>query len=313
MLDSMISAAAAVAASPVAASALRTRTGSFPIGFRLGWSEWQKDLPAVTAWAAGAGLSVIDLGANADTAAPTVLEAGLLVGSADLCGGADWKALLSTDESRRKASIDKITTYVGKCAAYGIRTYFMVLLPEDPTLERRRNLALASESLNALEPVLRAHDSRIVFEGWPGPGALACTPESCRAVFGACPSPVFGVNYDPSHLLRMGIDPVRFLGEFHSRVHHVHGKDTDIDLDALYEFGTEQPPTLATAPGFGGPFWRYTIPGQGQVPWQRIFRKLVETGYKGAVSIELEDAHFNGTTQGEKAGLMAAATYLAGV
>ena len=65
------------------------------------------------------------------------------------------------------------------------------------------------DSLNALSLALEAAGGRLVIEGWPGPGALCCTPETYRATFRECPSPAIGVNYDPSHLLRMGIDPIR--------------------------------------------------------------------------------------------------------
>ncbi len=53
------------------------------------------------------------------------------------------------------------------------------------------------------------------------------------------------VNFDPSHLIRMGIDPVRFVEEFAPRIAHVHGKYTEILTDRLYDLGTEQQPTFA--------------------------------------------------------------------
>ena len=64
-------------------------------------------------------------------------------------------------------------------------------------------------------------DVTIAIEGWPGPGpaypALGCTPEMWRAMFEACPSPGLGLNYDPSHLVRIGIDYLRALNEFAPR------------------------------------------------------------------------------------------------
>jgi len=110
----------------------------------------------------------------------------------------------------------------------------------------------------------------------------------------------------------MGIDPIRFVEEFKSRVYHVHGKDTEIIDEALYEFGTEQPATFAKGHGFGSHHWRYTIPGHGCVRWVRAFEILAANGYDGAVSIELEDENFNGSEAGEKAGLIAGGRFLAG-
>jgi sugar phosphate isomerase/epimerase len=119
-----------------------------------------------------------------------------------------------------------------------------------------------------------------------------------------------GLNYDPSHLLRMGIDPIRFLNEFSSRVFHVHGKDAAILAADLYEFGYEQPATFKPKPAFGASSWRYTLPGHGNANWKEIFSILAATGYKGAVSIELEDQNYNGSEAGEKRGFLASAQFL---
>ena len=110
----------------------------------------------------------------------------------------------------------------------------------------------------------------------------------------------------------MGIDPLRFLREFAERVYHVHGKDTALSAEALYEFGHEMPPTLAKTPGWGGGTWRYTIPGHGVTNWTETFRGLEAAGYQGGVSIELEDENFNGTEAGERRGLVKSREFLEG-
>jgi len=288
---------------------LTTRTGAFKIGFRRGWSDWQKDLNGLITWAKANELGVVDLGRDGDTAAKEVASAGLAIGSVDL---AEWQGLISADPMKRKDAVEKNAAYVEACAAHGVRNYFLVMLPEDASKPRSENFGYMVEGVNALTPHLEKHNARLVIEGWPGPGALCCTPEGYRACFDQCPSPSVGVNYDPSHLVRMGIDPIRFVEEFKSRVYHVHGKDTEIIDEALYEFGTEQPATFAKGHGFGSHHWRYTIPGHGCVRWVRAFEILAANGYDGAVSIELEDENFNGTEAGEKAGLIAGGRFLAG-
>ena len=125
------------------------------------------------------------------------------------------------------------------------------------------------------------------------------------------PSTSIGINYDPSHLIRMGIDPIRFLEEFADRVYHVHGKDTEVFAENVYEFGTEQPATFAKGHGFGSLAWRYTIPGHGEMRWLRAFEILKAHGYQGAVSIELEDENFNGSEEGEKMGILSGSQFLA--
>jgi sugar phosphate isomerase/epimerase len=62
----------------------------------------------------------------------------------------------------------------------------------------------------------------------------------------------------------------------------------------------------------GGNHRRYCIPGHGQMRWTKAFEILAAAGYKGRISIELEDGHFNGTEAGEKEGLLLARCYLEG-
>jgi sugar phosphate isomerase/epimerase len=287
---------------------LSTRTGGFPIGFRRGWSDWQRDLDGMLAWAKENGMAVVDLGGDGDEHAGKVLAAGLAIGSVDLPA---WQGLITEDEAEMNAAIEKQAAYIGACAEHGVRNYFAVMLPKDASKSRAENFDLMVKGLSALAPHLEKHNGRLVIEGWPGPGALCCTPESYRAAIQAVDSDTIGINYDPSHLIRMGIDPIRFVEEFADRVYHVHGKDTEVFPEATYEFGTEQPATHAKGHGFGSHHWRYTIPGHGEMRWVRGFEILKARGYQGAVSIELEDENFNGTEAGEKHALVAGSAYLA--
>ncbi len=287
---------------------LKTRTGGFPIGFRRGWSDWQKDMGGLVAWAAENGLGVVDLGSNAPEIGAAATGAGLKIGSVDL---KEWKGLISDDAGERQATVDANAPLIEACAALGVRNYFAVMLPKDATKTREENFGYMVEGLTLLAPVLEKHGGRLVVEGWPGPGALACTPEGYRAMIERVPSKAIGINYDPSHLVRMGIDPIRFVEEFASRVYHVHGKDTELLSEGLYEYGTEQTPTFGKGRGFGAMHWRYTIPGQGVVRWTKAFQILRDAGYDGAVCIELEDEFFNTDESGEKMGLLAGAAFLA--
>jgi sugar phosphate isomerase/epimerase len=292
---------------PLRSDVARTRTGHFPIGFRRLWMDWHKDLPALLDWSREHHFGVIDLGKDAEQTVPLALKAGLRPGSVDL---AEWHGMISPDSAVRQKAVARNIAYIEACGAFGPMNHFVVMLPEKPEASREENFKYMVESYRQLAPALEVHHAKIVIEGWPGPGALCCTPEGYGAFFKECSSPAFGVNYDPSHLLRMGIDPVRFLREFVSRVYHVHGKDTELFPEALYLYGSEQPPTLGKTHGFGGLHWRYTIPGHGIAAWNEIFQILATAGYQGAVSVELEDENFNGTTEGEKAGLLHGRNFL---
>ncbi|HVU10383.1 MAG TPA: sugar phosphate isomerase/epimerase [Phototrophicaceae bacterium] len=288
---------------------MKTRTGSFPIGLRRGGSAWQTDLSALIAWAKESGLEVLDLGRDGDKAGQAVIDAGLRLGSVDL---PDWEGLIAADKGQRAESVARNAAYVEACAALGTVNHFIVMLPQNPALPRSENFGYMVESFNQLAPSFEQANARLIIEGWPGPGALCCTPEGYRAFFRECVSPALGVNYDPSHLIRMGIDPLRFLREFVGRVYHVHGKDTELFSENLYEYGHEQPPTFALEMPYGSLTWRYTIPGHGVAGWTQICSLLQSANYAGALSIELEDMHFNGTEAGEQFGILQGARFLEG-
>lgn len=307
--------------------ATTTRTGRFPVGFRAGWSPWQQNLADLIAFARAERFAGIDVAARAPADLAQIVAAGLRLGSVDLPQAAE---LASPDAGKRKDAAARIAGYVRDAvtAAGGPLNFFTVMAPEDDARPRSENLAFAADGYGRLCAEIEALPgagpgpgagarSRIVLEGYPG-GApryaiLACTPADLRLVFERIPSPVLGVNYDPSHLIRMGIDHVRFLDEFIARVHHVHAKDCELLDDAAYDHGNLQPATASKPHGFGAWHWRYTLPGHGVARWTRIFATLASAGYAGMVSIELEDEHFNGREPGEKLGLLAARDYLQSV
>jgi sugar phosphate isomerase/epimerase len=288
-----------------------TRTGNFPIGFRRGGGQWQKDLPSLARWAKEAQLEAIDLGrANAQDV-KTLHDAGLRLGSVDLL---DFGQLMNDDAGKRKDLIAANVAYVKETAPLGAKAFFTCIIPGDPTRKRADNYKLAVESFAPIAEACAASGAALAVEGWPGPmpylANLCCTPETVRAFIkdvgrGA------GLNYDPSHLIRLGVDHIRFLREFVKDVKHVHAKDTDIDRDALYEFGS-QSATFAKSHGYGEWIWRYTLPGHGEARWSEIFKVLSTAGFNGVVSVELEDENFNGSADGEKRALELSRSFLAG-
>jgi len=95
----------------------------------------------------------------------------------------------------------------------------------------------------------------------------------------------FGFNFDPSHLLWQGIDPVKFIRTFPDRIYHVHMKDAMVTLD-----GTSG--ILSSYLDFGQPGrgWDFRSLGRGEVDFEEIIRALNEIGYDGPLSVEWEDA-----------------------
>ena len=121
---------------------------------------------------------------------------------------------------------------------------------------------------------------------WPGGKNLAASPAIWRRMFADIPSPNFGLNYDPSHLVWTQMDYLAPIYEFADRLVHVHAKDARIDRAALNDHGVMAYPKLWHTP---------KLPGMGDVRWGPFFGALAETGYDGHVAIEVEDRAFEGS------------------
>ena len=293
---------------------MATRTGSFPIGFRRGWSDWQKkDLKALAQWAKSSGFDRIDLGRASHEDISILRAAGLDIGSADLI---DFGAIMANDPGKRKDVIAQNVTYVKDAAAAGAKVFFTCIIPGDASKKRAENYALALESFAPIAKAAEDAGATIAIEGWPGGASLpnlCCTPETYRSFIKDIGAKSMGINYDPSHLIRLGVDHIRFLNEFAHKVYHVHGKDTELIAEAAYEYGLYQGSVFVKGHGFGEHVWRYTIPGSGCTRWSESFKILKAAGYKGAVCVELEDENFNGSEDGEKAGFLHSLAFLKGV
>jgi len=95
----------------------------------------------------------------------------------------------------------------------------------------------------------------------------------------------FGFNFDPSHLIWQGVDPVEFIRAFPDRIYHVHVKDAIVRLNG-------QSGILGSHLPFGDPRrgWEFRSPGRGSVDFEEIIRALNQIKYAGPLSVEWEDA-----------------------
>lgn len=281
------------------------------IGFRIPGKAREVSFEELCWWAVQTGFGSIDLG-SADPAQIAAARAvGLEIGTIDLPGTAN---LLSVDEEKQQAGAETAKAAIAAAAEHGCSRMFCVFVPEDRSRKRAESFAVWKETFPAVADFAQASGVRIAMEGWPGPAphypALGCTPEMWRAMFAAVPSPAFGLNYDPSHLVRIGVDWRRALDEFGDRVVHVHGKDTDFDGERLYEHGNLGP-TFRKPVGFSESWWRYTIPGDGVVDWGRLIGRLEDVGFDGVVSVELEDYRYHETWALQADGLARSQAHLA--
>jgi sugar phosphate isomerase/epimerase len=97
-----------------------------------------------------------------------------------------------------------------------------------------------------------------------------------------------GVNFDPSHLMRMGADPLAAIASLGPAIYHVHAKDTRLEPQALARDGRIE---IRPAEDVAHRAWNYVTLGRGhdEIWWRRFCQALAAIGYDDVLSIEHED------------------------
>ena len=123
---------------------------------------------------------------------------------------------------------------------------------------------------------LEVHPSEIAYDYWTAVRTLEAIGHRES----------FGINWDPSHMVWQGIDPVSFLWDFRDRIFNVHVKDTRVRMSNGRNGRLSS--HLAWADPRRG--WDFISTGHGDVPWEDAFRMLNTIGYDGPLTVEWEDA-----------------------
>ena len=163
---------------------------------------------------------------------------------------------------------------------------FMIVWPKIVKYAAEHNVKIAIEHCPMLWP-----------DTWPGGDNLPYSPAILKRMFEAIPDKNFGINFDPSHLIWLHIDYIRFIYDFADQIFHIHAKDMDIDRDMLYEDG------ILNA---GFRWQKPRLPGQGLIDWKKLIAALYNVGYDFVLSIEHEDSNWEGTVELVKRGFLLA-------
>ena len=128
--------------------------------------------------------------------------------------------------------------------------------------------------------------SHIAFEMHPG--FCVYNPETLLKLRAAV-GDVIGANFDPSHLIWQGIDPVAAIRALKGAIYHVHAKDTQID-----KYNTAVNGVLDTK-HYGKELersWVFRTVGYGnnESYWRDLVSNLRLCGYDRVLSIEHEDS-----------------------
>lgn len=202
---------------------------------------------------------------------------------------------LHADEATREAVHEHLRRCIDAAALLGVGLVG-TFVGRDVTRSVADNLRLAEKNLPPLVDYAAARGVRLVvencpMEGWHPdgyPANLAYSPELWEWMAGLG----LWLNYDPSHLVWLGIDPVAALEEHADRILHVQAKDVEVHPAARNRYGVFGR-VLDREPWVSG-WWRYRVPGLGQVDWAAVVGALRRAGYDGVVSVEHEDPVWSG-------------------
>ncbi len=120
------------------------------------------------------------------------------------------------------------------------------------------------------------------------PGFTVYNPETLLKLRKAV-GPVIGCNFDPSHIIWQGMDPVAAIRELEGAIYHCHAKDTKVD-----KYNTAKNGVLDTK-HYGDEIhrsWVFRSVGYGNDMqyWRDLVSNLRLTGYDNVLSIEHEDS-----------------------
>ena len=199
-----------------------------------------------------------------------------------------WDQHMSPDVATRQLASKRMRRAIEVAAALGSNVVTCMAFA-DATKRPEEQVDIFGQVFGEYAQWAEAAGVRLGLENWPGLVMdhgiqirnLAYSPAMFERLFAAVPSKAVGLEYDPSHLVWQGADYVGVIHQFADRLVYLHGKDTEVFDEKLAQVGV-----------LGSGWWRYRLPGFGEVDWDAIARALAEVGYTGGIIIEHEDPVF---------------------
>lgn len=285
---------------------------------RRSGSDAFSTLDQVADWAADHGFTDLECGPMLplDRAA---YERVLAAGRIDITALIYCRNYLSTDAEEAANHLAELKKRIEFAGALGIdkvvtstgidKTIEEGIYDRDPNVKDRgnmirripvRSLDRVVDLFGPLLELAEKNNVRLCFENCPLMGNIAISPVMWRRIFERLDSDKLGIAYDPSHLVWEMVDPYAPIDEFKDRIFHVHAKDAAIDREQLAQTG------ILT--DFS--WWSYRIPGRGELDWKKLLGMLKANGYDGTISLEHEDAAYEGTLEAVENGLLDGKAYL---
>lgn len=130
-------------------------------------------------------------------------------------------------------------------------------------LDWKQNYADFLETMEMYGEICEENDVKLAIE--PHPHRYVKNAEGLLRMVEHLKTDRIGINFDPSHLFPMGEIPQVAVYQMQDHIMHAHFSDNDAQSNA---------------------HWR---PGKGKIDWNATVRALDDVGYKGVISLELED------------------------
>jgi sugar phosphate isomerase/epimerase len=126
----------------------------------------------------------------------------------------------------------------------------------------------------------------------------AFEPQDWRDLMSVIPG--LGLSFSPADCVWLGIDYLRILSGVASGIEHIEAHDVEINRSLLNDSGM-----------YGPLWWRYRLPGKGQVDWTQLIEQLKLYEFNGTFSIHLDDEFVANDQESLEEALESAVKYLA--
>ena len=220
-----------------------------------------------------------------------------------------WRTnVLENDPARRDAILAHLGRMVETAASLGIGVV-TTLVGRDPAMTLGDSIA---EFARRIEPIVEQAESGgvvLAVENAPMiswqvedmPGNAAFCPELWEKLFTHVRSPALGLAFNPADAAWTGGDPLTAITDYAEKIVHIHAQDVEV-IDLRRQDCSILRPS--------GGWWRYRLPGLGQIDWRRLVDRLHELHFEGTLAVKHDDPVWQGSLDKVKTGLGLARRHL---
>jgi sugar phosphate isomerase/epimerase len=225
------------------------------------------------------GKAVKGLDANEKKSLRSVAALGKEKGVEFACLNLDY-CVQPDDKKSVKQFLPMVTKLAQVAEALGCTRIAFSLMPSDSS----DWMPLVEECLTAAGEVLEKHGAKpllrlatpLDYRGVSLKKWRAMEPQDWRDLISTCPN--LSLSFSPADCVWLGIDYLRVLSGIAAAIEHVEAHDIEINRELLVDSGM-----------YGPLWWRYRMPGKGQVDWGQLIEALKLYDFNGTISVHLDD------------------------